>query len=86
MSFMRCSLDEEIGLINEIISAAIYHGGDCGGPYFSDFGSLDTAVNNWLEKHEINDTYFFSPYEEIPSIKKIEDASKKELNYLCKKK
>lgn len=84
MSYIRCPLDEEIDLINEIISAAIYHGGDYGGPYHSDFGSLDNAVNNWLKKHDINDKYFFSPYEEI--IKKIEDASKKELKYLCKKK
>jgi hypothetical protein len=31
---MGITVNEEIELINEIISAAIYHGGDMGGAFF----------------------------------------------------
>lgn len=41
---MNLTIEAEIALINEIITSAIYHGGDPGGAYYSDWSGLESAI------------------------------------------
>lgn len=47
----------EIKLINKIIFEAIKHGGDSGGPYFTNEYSLISAINKLLDAKCITDEY-----------------------------
>lgn len=67
---MSIMIEEEIELINDIITSAIYHGGDPGGAYFSDWYGLESAIGEWLNARELTDLY--TPYnDEIVSISKV---------------
>lgn len=54
---MALTVNEEIELINDIISAAISHGGDMGGAYFSDWFSLETAIGVWIKARGLECQY-----------------------------
>lgn len=47
-------IKQEIKLINSIIEEAVIHGGDPGGPYFSNYDALKKAIMNWLDFKNIN--------------------------------
>ena len=49
--------DYEIKLINKIIFEAIKHGGDYGGPYFTNEDGLLSAINNLLGIESVADKY-----------------------------
>lgn len=49
--------DKEIEIINEMIDCAIYHGGDCGGAYFSCGESLCEAIEEWITFRNLQDKY-----------------------------
>lgn len=42
------SVEKEIELLHEVINAAINHGGDLGGAYFSDWPGLEAALGTWI--------------------------------------
>ena len=54
---MALTVNEEIELINDIISAAINHGGDMGGAYFSDWFGLETAIGTWIKARGLEGQY-----------------------------
>lgn len=67
---MAMSIEEEIELINDIIISAIYHGGDLGGAYYSDWLGLESAIGEWLNARGLSDLY--TPYnDKIVSISKV---------------
>ena len=67
---MAVSIEEEIELINDIITSAIYHGGDPGGAYYSDWLGLESAIGEWLNARGLSDLY--TPYnDKIVSISKV---------------
>ena len=67
---MAMSIQEEIELINDIIISAIYHGGDLGGAYYSDWLGLESAIGEWLNARGLSDLY--TPYnDKIVSISKV---------------
>lgn len=67
---MAISIEEEIELINDIIASAIYHGGDPGGAYYSDWLGLESAIGEWLNARGLADLY--TPYnDKIVSISKV---------------
>lgn len=67
---MAMSIEEEIELINDIIISAIYHGGDPGGAYYSDWLGLESAIGEWLNARGLSDLY--TPYnDKIVSISKV---------------
>lgn len=67
---MDISIEEEIDLLNDIITSAIYHGGDPGGAYYSDWLGLESAIGEWLNARGITDLY--TPYnDKIVSISKV---------------
>lgn len=49
--------EHEIKLINKIIFEAIKHGGDSGGPYFTNKDGLISAINNLLNVECMTDEY-----------------------------
>lgn len=49
--------DYEIKLINKIIFEAIKHGGDSGGPYFTNEDGLISAINKLLDVECMMDEY-----------------------------
>lgn len=49
--------DYEIKLINKIIFEAIIHGGDSGGPYFTNEDDLISAINKLLDVECMMDKY-----------------------------
>lgn len=49
--------DYEIKLINKIIFEAIVHGGDSGGPYFTNEDDLISAINKLLDVECMMDKY-----------------------------
>ena len=64
------AIDKEIELINDIIDSAIYHGGDPGGAYYSDWYSLETTIGEWLYAKGI-ETSFTACQNAIRPIKEI---------------
>lgn len=67
---MAMSIKEEIKLINDMITSAIYHGGDPGGAYYSDWFGLESAIGEWLNARGLADLY--TPYnDKIVSISKV---------------
>ena len=67
---MSITIEEEIELINDIITSAIYHGGDLGGAYYSDWLGLESAIGEWLNAKGLTDLY--TPYDDkIASISRI---------------
>ncbi|MCR4640394.1 MAG: hypothetical protein K5697_00010 [Lachnospiraceae bacterium] len=67
---MDLTVEAEIALINEIITSAIYHGGDRGGAYYSDWLGLESAIGEWLKARGL--TYLYTPYDDkIASISKV---------------
>lgn len=48
----RIISEKEIELVNELIVQSIKHGGDSGGPYFTNEKELISAINAWLEFKE----------------------------------
>ena len=55
--------EEEIELMNEIIFKAIIHGGDAGGPYYSNKYNLYKAIENWLMFKKLTDKYMITEKE-----------------------
>lgn len=78
------TIDEEIELINDIIDSAIYHGGDSGGAYNSDWYSLETSIGEWLYAKGVETSFAacknaIRPIEEI----NINDYYKAEKIWYC---
>ena len=78
------TIDEEIELINDIIDSAIYHGGDSGGAYNSDWHSLETSIGEWLYAKGVETSFAacknaIRPIEEIS----INDYYKAEKIWYC---
>lgn len=45
----KSTMCDEIQKINAIIDEAIFHGGDCGGPYYSNSEKLREAMEDYLK-------------------------------------
>lgn len=54
---MEISDIRNIELINRIITEAINHGGDPGGPYFSSPEDLRNVINDFLTINKLQDRY-----------------------------
>ena len=55
---MEISDIRNIELINRLITEAINHGGDPGGPYFSNPEDLRSVINDFLIVNKLQDHYF----------------------------
>jgi hypothetical protein len=51
------NIEHEIELINNIIEESVIHGGDAGGAYFSNSKKVCSAIQKWLNYHDLSDTY-----------------------------
>jgi len=51
------NIEYEIELINNIIEESVFHGGDAGGPYLCNGGKVCSAVQKWLNFHDLNEIY-----------------------------
>lgn len=51
------NMDDEIKIINKIIAIAIEHGGDGGGPYFTEHERLYEAIHDWLKHNHLENDY-----------------------------
>lgn len=51
------NMEDEIKIINKIIAIAIEHGGDRGGPYFTEHERLYEAIHDWLEYNHLENDY-----------------------------
>lgn len=47
----------EIDLINQIVTEAVWHGADCGGIYSQNEKALLKALNDWLAYKSLNNKY-----------------------------
>ena len=54
---MEISDISNIELVNRIITEAINHGGDSGGPYFSNREYLRSVINDFLTTNKLQDRY-----------------------------
>ena len=61
----------DLEYINDIIDSAISHGGDSGGAYCSDWGSLEESIGEWLHAKGI-ETFFTACEDAIRPIKEID--------------
>lgn len=62
---IKNKVEEELLAINSIVEAAIEHGGDLGGPYYSEPGQLKIELNSYLEVKGLTGLYevkFISGY------------------------
>lgn len=50
-------IDKEIALMIDVIDAAVMHGGDDGGAYYSDWFSLETAIGAWIKERGLESQY-----------------------------
>ena len=50
-------IDLEVDIINNIIKTAIDHGGDIGGPYFSNKENLIQSIEFWIKFRCMNDSF-----------------------------
>ena len=50
-------MEEQIRIINKIIAIAIEHGGDPGGPYFTEHERLYEAIYDWLKYNHLENEY-----------------------------
>lgn len=50
-------IEAEIEIINRMIEEAIFHGGDLGGPYYSNEDNLRQFIQEWLKFKNINNFY-----------------------------
>ena len=78
-------MKQEIKFINQIIYDAVKHGGDAGGPYYSDQYSLTKALTNWLEFKEYNKFYDVDMQDDYSRIVDIETAKQHEQGLRCEK-
>ena len=71
------NMDDEIKIINKIIAIAIEHGGDRGGPYFTEHERLYEAIQDWLKHNHLENDYCIVgggtfddefEYEDVPKI------------------
>jgi hypothetical protein len=51
------NMDDEIKIINKIIAISIEHGGDPGGPYFTEHERLYEAIYDWLKYNHLENEY-----------------------------
>lgn len=51
------NMENEIKIINKIIAIAIEHGGDPGGPYFTEHERLYEAIYDWLKYNHLENEY-----------------------------
>ena len=78
------AVDQEIELINDIIDSAIYHGGDSGGAYNSDWRSLETSIGEWLYAKGIETSFAACQNAIRPVIEiNINDYSKADKIWYC---
>ena len=47
-------IEKNCKLINDIIKASVYYGGDAGGPYLSDNKDLLIALNNYINDNNLS--------------------------------
>lgn len=77
---INVSIDIEIALINKIIKEAMDHGGDQGGPYWSNQEDLKSAIKEWLIYKNLNNKYYVgkvkADYVYYIQIKKISDLAR----------
>ena len=53
----KTTIEKEIELLSDVIRAAIFHGGDAGGAYYSDWFGLETALGNWIAGRGLEGQY-----------------------------
>lgn len=65
-------VEKEINIINSLIEKAIYHGGDSGGPYFSNEDDLIVTIKSWIEYKDLADKYEigWDKFHNIPHIER----------------
>lgn len=61
-------MEEEIRIINDLIEAAVDHGGDWGGPYYCFPIDLAKAINKWLQFRNLQDKYHLIAKEDYDSL------------------
>ena len=68
------NIEKEINIVNNFIEQSIYHGGDSGGPYFSNEEELVEVIKIYLEYKGISDEYEigWDRFHNIPHIEKKE--------------
>lgn len=74
--FVEYCIDE----INEMLFAAYAHGGDPGGPYGCEPKWMDEAINNFLKRTNLDNTYEYRDidrdyYFKVPQIIKKENIN-----------
>lgn len=79
------NIEYEIELINNIIYESVRHGGDAGGAYYSNTNEVLSAIQNWLNFHNLNEIYeieYKEPYTEFKGyyniVPRIVNKNKKE--------
>ena len=60
MKNKETAVNEEIEALNRIIDAAIDHGGDPGGPYFSDEETLTKSIMRYMTIRRLDGMYIVS--------------------------
>lgn len=51
------TITNEIGLINQIVVEAVWHGADCGGAYYNNEKNLAKALTDWLIYKSLDGEY-----------------------------
>lgn len=65
---------ELVAMLNNVIEEAIMHGGDSGGPYYSNNKNLMESVRNILTFLEIDDIYKISDLDKYGDYASLEKA------------
>ena len=58
---------KEIDMMNKIIFKAIVHGGDNGGPYYSNQYGLYKVIEEWLKLKDLSNDYIITEKEIVDS-------------------
>ena len=59
---MKTKEERKIETMNRIIYAAVAHGGDAGGPYYSNLQPLVEVLEEWLDEEGLKDKYRLCTY------------------------
>ena len=73
MKNKETAVNKEIETLNEVLNAAIEHGGDAGGPYFCNKEELQESIMRYLTVRGLNDEYIVINTDHWPKIVKKEN-------------
>lgn len=62
---------EEVICVNELVDAAVNHGGDIGGAYYSDLEEVQRALENWINVRGLSSKFALMNDEEEHPVLKI---------------